>query len=227
MDDTDWFVDQLYPFASDLGITMIRARLSRWVIDLNRDPKSVPLYHDNRLITGITPLTDFFGNELYHSKDQEPDQRETDQRISDYYWPYYQAVGQLLEERKAAFGYVLLWDAHSIRHRVSTIHPAVFPDMILGDNDGQTAHPGLIESALSTLRSGPFQVSHNTPFKGGHITRYFGNPENHVHALQLEMNKLLYMDDNELTFNEARAAIVQTLFRETLQKLVQTLKQIR
>ena len=80
VDDTDWFVDRLYEFAPALGITVIKANLSRWVIDLNRDPKSVPLYNDNRLITSNTPTTDFFGNSIYKSSDFEPDEKEKNRR---------------------------------------------------------------------------------------------------------------------------------------------------
>ena len=226
LDDTDWFVDKLYSFATELGITVISANLSRWVIDLNRDPISKPLYNDGRLITGITPSTDFFGNDLYREKSDEPDQAEIEKRLEQYYWPYYQKIEEILEDRKKAFGKVLLWDGHSIRHRVSTIQADPFPDMILGNNDQKTADKKLIDSALATLRSGTFQVNHNSPFRGGHITRYFGKPENDIHALQLEMNKILYMDDNELTFNKERAERVIGLLEKTMKELIKTLQEL-
>lgn len=226
LDDTDWYVHKLYEFASELGITVIKANLSRWVIDLNRDPESVPLYGDGRLITSITPRTDFFGNEIYKKKTFEPTEEEVERRLDKYYWPYYHKVGELLNQRKEQFGKVLLWDAHSIRHRVSTIQNDQFPDMILGNNDEKTADPNLIEAALNGLRSGRFDVNHNTPFKGGHITRYFGQPDSNVHALQLEMNKILYMDDNEINFNEQRALEVMKVLKTTLEGLVKTLKSI-
>lgn len=226
LDDTDWYVHKLYEFASELGITIIKANLSRWVIDLNRDPESVPLYGDGRLITTITPTTDFFGNGLYKKKEFEPTEKEIERRLDEYYWPYYSKVDELLTLRKEKFGKALLWDAHSIRHQVSTIQKDAFPDMILGNNDEKTAHPNLIETALEGLRSGDFGVNHNSPFKGGHITRYFGKPENDVHALQLEMNKILYMDDNEVTFNKERASEVEKVLKRTLEGLVKTLKSI-
>ena len=219
-DDTDWFVHKLYNFASELGITVIKANLSRWVIDLNRDPESVPLYNDGRLITSCTPATDFYGNKLYKSEELEPDQAEKNRRLEQYYWPYYKAVQHLLDQRKEAFGKVLLWDAHSIRHRVSTIQKDPFPDMILGNNEGKTAHPSIISTALESLSSGPYKLSHNTPFKGGHITRYFGNPDKNIHALQLEMNKILYMDDNELTYNKSRAASVRDLLKPCMISMI-------
>lgn len=224
LDDTDWFVHRLYEFAPSMGITVIKANLSRWVIDLNRDPKSVPLYNDNRLITSNTPVTDFYGNKIYKSQEFEPDQNEINRRLDTYYWPYYEQLNTLIEDRKKQFGKVLLWDAHSIRHKVSTIQKDPFPDMILGNNDEKTASPKLIETALNGLKSGTYKTNHNSPFKGGHITRYFGNPENNIHTLQLEMNKILYMDDNEVTYNEDRAKEVQKVLQNTMERLIETLK---
>jgi len=226
IDDTDWYVHKLYNFAPKLGITIIKANLSRWVIDLNRDPESAPLYNDGRLITTCTPTTDFFGNNIYKSKKNEPDPTEKHRRLHQYYWPYYKQIEALIQERKRQFGKVLLWDAHSIRHKVSTIQKEAFPDMILGDNDETTAHQELITNALKYLQSGTCGVSHNTPFKGGHITRYFGKPENNVHALQLEMNKILYMDDNEITYNVKRAAEVKAVLEKTIIGLIDTMNSI-
>ncbi|MES2589472.1 MAG: N-formylglutamate amidohydrolase [Bacteroidota bacterium] len=226
-DDTDWFVQDLYNFASEFGITIIYAKYSRWVIDLNRDPESKPLYNDGRIITGLTTTTDFFGNEIYVSDDKIPNEEEIKRRLETYYWPYYQKITSLLEDRKNEFGKVLLWDAHSIRRSVPTIQKDFFPDMILGDNDEKTAHPQLIESALKNLASGDFGVNHNHPFKGGHITRYFGKPENNVHALQLEMNKILYMDDSETIFHEERANKMRAVLTKTFLELIDFLQKIR
>ena len=225
-DDTDWFVHELYNFASELGITIIHAKYSRWVIDLNRDPKSVPLYNDGRIITGLTTTTDFFGNDIYVSDEKIPDQKEIERRLKTYYWPYYAKIEALLNERIEEFGKVLLWDAHSIRKSVPTIRKEDFPDMILGNNDETTADPKIISTALNNLRSGEFEISHNTPFKGGHITRYFGKPEKNVHTLQLEMNKILYMNDDELKFNEERANKVRLVLKRTFNSLIQTLENI-
>jgi len=225
-DDTDWFVQDLYNFASELGITIIYAKYSRWVIDLNRDPESAPLYDDGRIITGLTTTTDFFGKKIYVSEDRIPNQQEVERRLKEYYWPYYAKVQSLLDERKEEFGKVLLWDAHSIRHFVPTIRKDVFPDMILGNNDGKTAHQKLIETALSGLKSGSYGVNHNTPFKGGHITRYFGKPENNQHALQLEMNKILYMNDEELEFDEGRSNKMRKVLKPTFENLISELDHI-
>lgn len=222
-DDTDWFVHELYNFAPDLGITMIHARYSRWVIDLNRTPGSVPLYNDGRIITELVPKTDFLGGEIYVDKKFLPDDAEIERRKEIYYKPYYEKIENLLAERIAEFGHVLLWDAHSIRRYVPTIEDEPFPDLILGDNDEKSANKEIIEIALDGLRQGKFGVNHNSPFKGGNITRHFGKPDRQIHALQLEMAKTNYMNDDELTFNEERANEVRSVLRPVFENLIEYL----
>lgn len=219
-DDTDWFVHHLYDFAPSLGITTIRARDSRWVIDLNRDPHSRPLYNDGRIITELAPKTDFFGDEIYADESFLPDDAEVERRLENYYRPYYRKIESLLQERLNEFGQVLLWDAHSIRRRVPTIQNEPFPDLILGDNDEKSASGKIIEIALSNLKKGKFGVNHNSPFKGGQITRHFGDPAKRVHALQLEMAKNNYMNDDELTFNENRANEMRNVLRPVFENLI-------
>lgn len=218
-DDTDWFVHNLYSFASDLGITIIHARYSRWVIDLNRDPESKPLYTDGRIITGLTPTSDFFGADIYLNDSLHPNDLEVKRRVELYYNPYFEQIQKLLDERVQQFGKVLLWDAHSIRHFVPTIRSEVFPDMILGSNDGLSADQQYIDIALSSLKKSNLQVNYNNPFKGGFITRNFGNPNKNIHALQLEMNKILYMDDTEKDYHPERAAAMQRTLRTTFLNL--------
>ncbi len=88
-DDTDWFVNQLYDFAPSMGMTLIAAKYSRWVIDLNRDPQSKPLYTDGRIITALCPTTTFLGEPLYRDERKEIDQQEINRRLDSYYWPYH------------------------------------------------------------------------------------------------------------------------------------------
>ena len=224
VDDTDWFLEDLYNFAPEMGITVIRAKYSRWLIDLNRDPESAPLYNDGRIITGLTTATDFLGNPIY-KEGQEPDSTEIKRRLDLYYWPYYRAIEGLLSDRISKYSNVVLWDAHSIRESVPTIRAQKFPEMILGDVDETSAHPKLIASVLKDLSKG-YQVNHNKPFKGGHITRYFGNPQQHVHALQLERNKNLYMDDSERVFDLERANKMKTYLKPTLAHLIEIVKNL-
>jgi N-formylglutamate deformylase len=218
LDDTDWFLDQLYDFAPAMGITVIKAVYSRWVIDLNRDPESVPLYGDGRLITGLCSTTNFLGDALY-KEGMEPDQIEIERRLKLYYHPYFEKVQALLAERKATFGEALLWDAHSIRSVVPTIRTERFPEMILGTADGKSADDRFVQAALSALRK-DYEVNLNDPFKGGRITRYFGSPKEGIHALQLERNKDLYMDDSERNYHPARAEKMKVTLKRTFQALL-------
>lgn len=222
-DDTDWHVDQLYDFASSMGITMISAVYSRWVIDLNRDPQSKPLYTDGRIITALCPTTDFFGNPIYKDKRKETANNDVALRLELYYYPYHKKIQELLDDLKLEFGKVVLWDCHSIRQFVPTINKEKFPDLILGDADGTSASPGLIEVALKGLESGMYQLSHNHPFKGGYITRHFGKPIDEQHALQLEMSKVMYMDDAETNYDEERVSGIRIILKTTFEGLAEVL----
>jgi N-formylglutamate deformylase len=222
-DDTDWFVHQLYDFASSMGITMIHALYSRWVIDLNRDPQSKPLYSDGRIITALCPTTTFFGESIYNDGREIVGDEEVRRRVENYYTPYHNKIQQLLNDLKETFGKVLLWDCHSIREFVPTIHKEKFPDLILGDADGTSASPELIETAINGLETGGYLFSHNHPFKGGYITRYFGKPAESQHALQLEMTKTKYMDDSETKYDLARANKMRKVLQLTLSNLAEQL----
>ncbi|MEJ1236809.1 N-formylglutamate amidohydrolase [Chryseolinea sp. T2] len=223
-DDTDWFVDRLYDFAPSLGMTMITAVYSRWVIDLNRDPTDKPLYSDGRIITGLCPVTDFTGRPLYKDARKKVDDDEIIRRRKMYYAPYHDQLKLLLSELKSNFGKVLLWDCHSIRQYVKTIYNDKFPDLILGDADGASAGSGLIELAYDNLRNSNYSVSHNFPFKGGYITRAYGTPDVNQHALQLEMAKVNYMDDAEIDYDDSRANKMRALLSFTLKSLAEELK---
>ena len=221
-DDTDWFVNQLYDFAPSIGITMITAVYNRWVIDLNRDPENKPLYSDGRIITGLCPVTNFLGEPLYVDGRDKVNASEIERRLVTYFWPYHQKIKDLLEDLKAEFGRVLLWDCHSIRQYVNTIYKEKFPDLILGDADGVSASPGIIEVVFNNLKSSSYSVSHNFPFKGGFITRHYGKPLENQQALQLEMNKSNYMDDTETHYDAKRAEKMRTLLKRTLLALAES-----
>ncbi len=221
-DDADWFIDQLYDFAPQLGITMITANYSRWVIDLNRNPKSQPLYSDGRVITGLVPVTNFNGASLYNS--EVPDTSEINVRIEKYYQPYHAEVRKMLDQMKSQFGKVLLFDAHSIRKIVPGIQPQPFPDLILGDNDGKSASESIINVAWNSISKSKYEVSHNHPFKGGQITRSFGRPEKNVHALQLEMAKINYMDVTETEYDVAKATEMRHLLQNMFVNLIAELQ---
>ena len=89
--------------------------------------------------------------------------------------------------------------------------------------DGTSASPGLIETALGTLDHGEYSISHNHPFKGGYITRHYGKPSQNQHALQLEMTKVNYMDDEEKKYDKLRAAKMRVLLSKVFEKLIEQL----
>lgn len=219
-DDTDWFVDKLYDFAPAMGITMITAQYSRWVVDLNRDPHSKPLYTDGRIITALCPTTDFLGNPIYVDNRTEVATEEVARRVEKYYWPYHQKLQELLKKIHAEFGCVLLWDCHSIRQYVPTIRKEKFPDLILGDADETSCSKALIETSLKNLSAVNCKLQHNDPFKGGYITRAYGNPKDNFFALQLEMSKVNYMDDTEQKYHDGRAEKVREVLKKNFEELI-------
>jgi N-formylglutamate deformylase len=223
-DDTDWFVDRLYDFVPALGITMISAVYSRWVIDLNRDPASKPLYNDGRIITALCPVTTFLNEPLYKDNRNEVHQSEVERRLKEYYQPYHQKIQSLLDNLINKFGHVLLWDCHSIRQVVPTIQSEKFPDLILGDADGTSASLSLINSTLKNLGASTYSLNHNHPFKGGTITRNFGRPSENQHALQLEMTKVNYMNDEQTQYDQLRADKMRALLKRTFEELITALK---
>lgn len=224
--DTDWFVHDLYEFAPELGITLIHARYSRMVVDLNRPADSKPLYNDGRRETGVVPVTTFEGDAIYAEKADEsaaasPEERA--RRLALYHKPYHDELARLLRELRAEAPQVLLFDAHSIRPFVTAIRKERFPDLILGDQEGKTAHPALTKSALTTMRTSSYSVAHNDPFKGGYITRNTGKPETGVHALQLEMSQSVYMNEALDSLDQGKLAKIRPLLREVLTGLASVL----
>ena len=223
--DTDWFVDELYGFAPKLGVTIIRARLSRFVIDLNRDPDGTPLYGDGRTETGLVPTSTFAGEAIYRPGQPLPNAEEIAARRRRYFDPYHEQVAMLLAELRREYPHVLLLEAHSIRRHVPAVRTLPLPDLILGDQKGRTAHEMLSATALTVLRQGgPYTVSHNDPFMGGYLTRRFGRPDAGIHTLQLEMCQDLYMNaeiprrnrDREPTLVRRLTALVEALSAATV-----------
>ena len=161
--DTDWFIHQLYDFAPELGIKVISANYSRWIIDLNRSPQNTPLYSYDRIITALCPTSDFTGESIYNA-DYELTAKEIENRLVKYYRPYYQKIQDEIGQLKATFGYAIFWDAHSIKQFVPTIRKDIFPPLILGDNEGKTAHSDLSKTVLNELERKGYEIAYNDPF---------------------------------------------------------------
>lgn len=203
--DTDWHVGRLYDFLGGMGIASLRATHSRYVVDLNRPADGTALY-PGQDETGLIPATTFDREPIY-MEDQEPTEAEIGQRVDDYWRPYHQRLAEEIEDRKQRFGYALLWDAHSIRSFVPRFFDGNLPDLNLGTGGGVTADPLLAEElAKIAAESDTYSVVLNQRFKGGYITRHYGEPERGVHAVQLELTWDNYMDeDAPYSFDEEKA----------------------
>ena len=183
--DADWWVHDLYDFAAGLGATLVRSTLSRTVIDVNRDPSGASLY-PGMTTTGLCPLTTFDGEALY-LKGMGPDDLEIAQRTESYFAPYHAALAAELERLSARHARVVLYDAHSIRSRVPRLFDGDLPQFNIGTNDGLSCDSDLTR-ALEALcdASGMTRVTDGR-FRGGWITRNYGEPARGIHALQMEL----------------------------------------
>jgi N-formylglutamate deformylase len=214
--DTDWHLDRLYGFARSMGASILQARVSRYVIDLNRPPDGESLY-PGQTTTGLCPTETFHGAPLY-VQGAEPDAAEQARRLQTYWMPYHQALGGELERLKAQHGAVLLWDAHSIASVLPRLFEGQLPNLNLGTNSGQSCAPGIIDSVAAVAAASPFSHVVNGRFKGGYITRHYGQPAHHIHAIQLEMGQCLYMDEAApFGYLEYRATSVQPVLQTMLQ----------
>jgi N-formylglutamate deformylase len=214
--DTDWHLDQLYSFAHALGISLLQARVSRYVIDLNRPPDGQSLYPD-QTTTGLCPTKTFHGEPLY-APGSEPDAREQERRLKIYWKPYHRALEQELARLRVAHGSVLLWDAHSIAGVLPRLFDGQLPDLNLGTNGGQSCAADLIDGVAAVARSSGLSHVVNGRFKGGYITRHYGQPEQNLHAIQLEMRQALYMDEAmPFGYDPQRASMVQPILKSMLQ----------
>ncbi len=226
-EDTDWYINKLYNFAPLMGITVIEARYSRYLIDLNRNPENRDLYNDGRSQSKLLPVRTFAGKKIY-LPGQTPSEKDTQERLNLYYWPYYKQVKLMINQLKEEFNHVLLFDAHSIKHTIPAISDLPFPEFILGDNDQNSASPNLIFQALFSLqKQNQFSVSHNKPFSGGHLTRYFGNYARGVHAIQLEMCQRNYMNEETLNYDVEKSEIVIKILKALFFQLISTLKEMK
>ena len=212
--DCDFFVDHLYHFASELGVGLIKANYSRYVVDLNRDLK--PLYDDGRVITSMVPETTFLNEPLYKSPLSET---ERQRRVNGYYQPYHTALSRVLDEIKRRFGVACLLDAHSIKRSVPSINSVRFPDLILGTNDSTTCPMSVEQAAIEALASDGYQLSVNTPFRGGAITRNFAQVAQRIYTLQLEMSQDLYMNEIDNTRNPELEARLSAHLRRYVQRV--------
>jgi N-formylglutamate deformylase len=216
VEDTDWHLPCLYSCLPGLGASVLRPQYSRYVIDLNRPPDDAPMY-PGASNTELCPTRFFTGEPLYR-EGREPSPQERQRRLATYWRPYHDALREELDRIKAEHGFALLWDAHSIRSRIQWLFEGVLPDLNIGTAGGASAHAEITQ-AVADAASSHADMSHavNGRFKGGYITRHYGDPARHVHAVQLEMCHSLYMQEQPpYAYREELARRVQPVLAEMM-----------
>ena len=212
--DTDWHLVQLYGFLQEMGASTLSARWSRYVIDLNRPQENTNLY-PGQDTTGLCPLDTFHSEPLY-LPGRQPDEADVRQRLQRYWQPYHRQLRAELDRMLRIHGTVVLWDAHSIASVVPRFFEGKLPDLNFGTADGASCAPGLRDAVVGPAQAQDrFSVAVNGRFKGGHITRHYGQPGANVHAIQLEMCQSVYMDEAApFGYRADLAARVQGLLRQ-------------
>lgn len=205
--DTDWHLDRLYAFARAAGASVLQARVSRYVIDLNRPSSGESLY-PGQTTTGLCPGETFRGEPLYRDG-KAPDAAAIEQRLDTYWRPYHAQLIAELGRLKGAHGRVLLWEAHSIASVLPRLFDGKLPDLNLGTHGGLSCDASILDAVTTRLTEQPYTWVANGRFKGGFITREYGRPADGVHAVQLEMCQSTYMDETApFAYRPERAARV-------------------
>lgn len=211
--DTDWHLDRLYAFAKSLGATILGARVSRYVIDLNRPPNDESLY-PGQTTTSLCPTETFRGEPLYRDG-CAPDAAERQRRVAAYWQPYHDALHAELQRLRSQHANVLLWEAHSIASVLPRLFDNKLPDLNIGTQEGRTAHASVQARVEQAAAGSGYAWVVNGRFKGGYITRHFGAPVDGVHAVQLEMCQSTYMNEHApFDYAPALADKVEPALRE-------------
>jgi len=193
--DADWWVDRLYDFAGELGVTVVRTAISRTVIDPNRDPTGAPLY-PGQATTDLCPTTTFDGEPLYPAG-AVLDSAEVASRRSAYFEPYHAALEAEIARLRRNHPAVVLYDAHSIRSVIPRLFSGTLPVFNIGTCAGASCSGELTSAVESVCRASGSSWVTNGRFKGGYLTRHYGDPGKGVHAIQMELACRGYMREPE------------------------------
>lgn len=229
--DTDWYVEKLYAFASELGATVIRTPVSRTLIDVNRDPSGVSLY-PGMPTTGLCPTTTFDGEPLY-KPGQEPTAEEIASRRVRYFHRYHLALYSEITRLRILHSRVVVYDCHSIRSVVPRLFDGELPQFNIGTADGKSCDAALTAAVERVVADTGLSHVVNGRFKGGHITRRYGDPANGIHAIQMELAVRGYLrepvgpvDETNWPpqYDEAFAAPMKATLRRVLQECLEFAK---
>lgn len=208
----DAFVDQLYASAPANGAPFLTACAPRAFLDLNRAPEELDQAliegvrrksHNPRVASGlgVIPRVVANGRTIYRGKITLD---EAHRRISEYWRPYHDQLQTLLDESQAQFGEAILIDCHSMPHEaLENVGPpgAPRPDVVLGDRFGAASAGSIVEMVEAAFASAGLRVARNMPFAGAYITQHYGRPSRRQHAVQIEIDRALYMNERTLTPN--------------------------
>ena len=208
----DCFVEEIFAGAPTLGAAMLRAQFPRVFVDVNREPweldpamfaDALPGYavtRNARIAAGLGTIARVVADseEIYAGKLRFA---EAERRVREYYRPYHAALRGLVDETRALFGHCVLLDCHSMPSATARPRPdrggrAV--DFVLGDCHGTSCDPAVTAEAERALAAMGYAVRRNAPYAGGFVTRHYGRPGEGVHALQVEINRAIYMDEERL-----------------------------
>lgn len=217
LDDTDWHIHTLYDGVLS-GATAVRATFHRYVIDANRDPSGVSLYPGQNT-TGLIPLTDFDGHDIWTTP---PTEAAIEERRKTYHAPYHAALKAELERVRDLHGIAILYDCHSIRSGIPFLFDGTLPDFNIGTNMGTTCAPE-IEAATQDICAAAegYTSITNGRFKGGWATRHYGRPTEGLHAIQMELAQSTYLSAEAApwTFDPDKSARLRAHLTSILTKL--------
>ncbi|MGJ8611568.1 MAG: N-formylglutamate amidohydrolase [Octadecabacter sp.] len=208
----DAFVDDLVGSVVDHGAPLLLAQSPRAYLDLNRGPEELDpaviegvrrAAHNPRVACGlgVIPRVVANGRAIYRGK---LPLSEAHQRINSIWQPYHDTLQTLMDESHAAFGEAILVDCHSMPHEaLDHVGPpgAARPDVVLGDRFGAAAASSVVEYIEAAFASAGFKVARNMPFAGAYICQHYGRPSRRHHAVQVEIDRSIYMNESTIRPN--------------------------
>lgn len=225
----DCYVDDLFAKAQELGAPLLTAIYARAYIDLNREPFELDpdmfsdLLPDHcntssaRVTAGLGTIARIVANqkEIYARK---LTYSEAESRIGLIYKPYHNTLRRLVNRTRDRFGFCILIDCHSMPSMglpTSTRNPQETIDVVIGDRNGLSCSASITEETDRIFGSLGYSVMRNNPYAGGYTTHHYGDPANGIHAVQIELNRSLYVDENTLnrrpSFSKLKADLGQFL----------------
>ncbi len=202
----DCYVDELFSGVAGLGAPLITARFPRAYIDVNREPyeldpelfnEPLPAWANSqsvRVVGGLGTLARIVADSEEIYRDRMPVARALE-RIERLYKPFHAALARLLDDTRRRFGIAILIDCHSMPSASIGQPAAQRPDIVLGDRFGASCDGRMTRGMRAIFSEAGHEVHLNRPYAGGFITEHYGRPHRGVHALQIEINRSLYLDE--------------------------------